>query len=865
MAFDPISWMVSYSLGRIAGRILQPSKNRQLANQLRQTLEDWAKNNHPPVQAGTLDTIFSLDVDESRPERLAARRRLTGTILDKRVPSARGIRAALLERWDEIRDGSDHEDLVEFFQQTREAATAQLEDLAARIQTVLRQDARLFQVTAGEHLETIREQVENIRSLMETPSAGRQHVEDDSPVFTVPYQRHTCFKGREDVLADLRRSLVGDKRAALTQVISGLGGIGKTQTAVEYAYENREEYKAVLWVKAATELEIRQDMADAARLLKLPHDETNLEDAVRALKNWLEQNSDWLLVFDNADHPERVKPFMPRSPKGHILLTSRASVFGTLGILNPIELPLLSVEDAAEFLLKRTGHDGSDDAEVESARELANELGLLPLALEQAGAYIHELRLSFTDCLDRYRRRRLEFLERGQPIMGDYPESVATTWAVNFEEVESESEASADLLRLSAFLSPDNIPFELLLRGVSATDSLLAETISESDDPELILREALRSLAKFSLATISGTSESYGTHRLVQEAVKHSLSESGCRKWTGQAVCMVNKAFPSVEFENWNLCRRLVSHAVVATTQAEVFAIQISVVADLATQTAYFLCEQAQYAEAEPLYKQSLEVRRVAVGEQHPDYATSLNDLAVLYWAIGRYAEAEPLYKQSMETWRVALGEQHPDFARSLNNLAVLYWDMGRHAEAEPLHKQSMEIRRVAVGEQHPEFAHSLNNLAELYRVMGRYADAEPLYKQSMEIRRVALGEQHPEFAQSLNNLAGLYKNMGRHAEAEPLYKQSMEIWRVALGEQHPEFATGLSNLAGLYKNMGRHAEAEPLFRRSIEIRRDALGVEHPDFATSLSNLAKLYRVMGRDDEATELEVTGQPSAMREG
>ena len=190
------------------------------------------------------------------------------------------------------------------------------------------------------------------------------------PVFTVPYQRHTCFKGREDILANLRQSLVGDKKAALTQVIRGLGGIGKTQTAVEYAYQNREEYKAVLWIKAATELEIRQDMADAARLLKLPHDETDLEAAVRVLKHWLEQNSDWLLIFDNADHPELLKPFMPRTPKGHILLTSRASVFGTLGILNPIELPLLSPEDAAEFLLIRTQRDGGDDAEVESARHL---------------------------------------------------------------------------------------------------------------------------------------------------------------------------------------------------------------------------------------------------------------------------------------------------------------------------------------------------------------------------------------------------------------------------------------------------------------------------------------------------------------
>ena len=892
MAFEPISWMVSYSLKRVADRILQTSECKKITKKLRKVVQEWAENNNPPIPHGTLDTIFCTKVDESKREQFKDRSRLSETILSEDpVPSKEVISNALLERWGEIRDVPDRQDLEKFFQLSRDEAAEQFDGLAKKIRKVLQQNDGIFKVATLGRLDEINEKVDHINSRAEASEA-----EDDSPVFTVPYRRHNCFEGRKDILAKLRETLVSGNTAALSQVIRGLGGIGKTQTAVEYAYEHKEQYEAVLWIKAASELDIRQSMAGAAKRLKLPHDETKPEEAVRALMQWLEKNSDWLLIFDNADNPELLKSYIPKTDKGHILLTSRASVFDMLGILSPIELPLFSIEDATKFLIKRTGRDESNSAEVESAQELANELGLFPLALEQAGAYIQELRLSFANYLKMYRKRRLEFLERGLPKMGDYDESVATTWVVNFEQVETESVASADILRLSAFLDPDNIPFELLLFGVSATDCSLAETISKSDNSELAIREVLRPLTRFSLVTIGKSNDSYDIHRLVQEAVKHSLGESACRSWAERTVRMVREAFPSGEFENWGLCERLVSHAVVATTQADVLANHTENVSILANNAALFLQDQAQYADAEPLfkraieicrvilgknhpnfaiclnnladlyrelgrynkaellYKQSMEIRRVALGEQHPDYAQSLSNLATLYEAMGRYKEAEPLYKQAMEINRTALGEKHSNFATDLNNLAVLYGSMGRHEKVESLFKQSIKIARETKGEQHPSYAARLNNLAEHYRMMVQYDEAEPLYLQSMEIRRVALGEQHPDYAQSLNNLAILYKSLGRHYEAEPLYKQSIEIMRVALGEQHPDFASSLNNLGALYRTIGRHDEAEPLMKQSMEIIRVALGEQHPNFVTVRSNLAGLYRAMGRHKEAEELE-----------
>ena len=267
---------------------------------------------------------------------------------------------------------------------------------------------------------------------------------------------------------------------------------------------------------------------------------------------------------------------------------------------------------------------------------------------------------------------------------------------------------------------------------------------------------------------------------------------------------------------------------------------------DIADWLIHFVHRQALWAEGTFLYTRSLDIRRKALPDGHPDIATSLNNLATLYQAQGRYAEAEPLVEQALNINRVALGEHHPYYSAHLNNLALLYQLQGRYDEAETLYVQALKIRRKAYGEQHPHVATSLNNLAELYRSQGRYAEAEPLYLQALEIRRKVLPDGHPEIAGNLNNLALLYHSQGRYAEAEPLYLQALEIVREALGKQHPYVAMSLNNLAGLYKSQGRYVDAEPLFVQALDIQRKFLPEDHPDIAQSLNNLAGLYQSQGR-------------------
>jgi CHAT domain-containing protein/Tfp pilus assembly protein PilF len=262
---------------------------------------------------------------------------------------------------------------------------------------------------------------------------------------------------------------------------------------------------------------------------------------------------------------------------------------------------------------------------------------------------------------------------------------------------------------------------------------------------------------------------------------------------------------------------------------------------------------QGRYADAEPLLKRSLAIREKVLGPDHPDVATSLNNLAFLYKSKGRYADAEPLYKRALAINEKALGPDHPVVALSLSNLASLFNDQGRYANAEPLYKRALAIREKAFGPDHPDVALLLINLAALCFNQGRYSDAEPLYKRASAISEKAFGPDHLDVATSLNYLAGLYDKQGRHADAEPLYKRSLAIREKALGPDHPYVAMLLNDLALLYYNQGRYADSEPLNKRSLAIREKALGPDHPDFATSLNNLAAVYNSQRRYADAEPL------------
>lgn len=274
-------------------------------------------------------------------------------------------------------------------------------------------------------------------------------------------------------------------------------------------------------------------------------------------------------------------------------------------------------------------------------------------------------------------------------------------------------------------------------------------------------------------------------------------------------------------------------------------------------QQAGELYRQGRLGEAEAPYKRSLAIFEKVRGPDHPDVATVLTNLGLLYASQGRFAEAEPLYKRGLTIREKALGPDHPDLANSLNNLATMYHRQGRYADAEPLLKRSLAARDKAMGSNHPDVAVALNNLAVLYVDQGRDADAEPLFKRSLAIREKSLGPDHPDVANGLVSLGGYYTKLGRFADAEPLLKRGLAIRERALGSDHFSVGEASSRMADLYTAQERFGDARPLYERNLAILEKSLGAEHPDFGRALLSLAQMYMSYFRYEEAEPLQRRG--------
>ena len=674
--------------------------------------------------------------------------------------------------------------------------------------------------------------------------------------FNVPHPPNPVFTGREKLLGDLREVLSRDGPAALSQpqAMSGLGGIGKTQAAVEYAYRYRDEYRAVLWSGAESRDALVSGFAAVARLLELPgSDEQDLAVVVQAVKRWLETHREWLLILDNVEDLNILGDFMPSNSAGHLLLTTRLHATGK--IAQRVELNKMEPDEGSLFLLRRAkiveGDAALEDASEEDRRlaaEILKEVDGLPLALDQAGAFIDEARSSLAEYLEFYRSEGARLRAKRGEVEPDHP-SVTVTFSLAFEQVSKKSAAAADLVRLCSFLAPDAIPEEVFREGAEH----LGEDLGGAAGDPLEFIETVEVAGRFSLVGRNPDDKTLDMHRLVQAVVRDGMDGETRRLWAGRAVHALNQTFPWPKYGNWAQCERLRSHGFAAAGLVKSQRIDSKASAALLGKMGRYLDDRALYQEAEPLYQRSLAILEKALGPDHPEVAATLNNLAALYCSQGRYAEAEPFLRRSLAISEKALGPDHPSVATTLDNLAGLYDRQGRYEEAEPFLRRSLAISEKALGPHHSKVAPTLDNLAELYRSQSRYKEAEPLFERALAIRERALGLDHPDVATTLNNLAGLYRSQGRYEEAEPLYQRSLAISEKALGPDHPSVAATLNNLALLYESQGRYEEAEPLYQRSLAIKEKALGPDHPDVAATLNNLALLYRSQGRYEEAEPL------------
>ena len=557
----------------------------------------------------------------------------------------------------------------------------------------------------------------------------------------VPASRNPLFTGRERLLQQMHEALQQRQRVA----INGLGGIGKTQTAIEYVYRYRDNYDAVFWVRAEPTEDLFSGYVAIAQALQLPgRDQPDRQAVVALAQHWLNTHDNWLLVVDNADDIKAVRPFLPLQSSGHILLTTRAQAIGDLA--QRLEILTMAPDEGATFLLRRTRWiaENADlatasEADQPLAHELVAEMDGLPLALDQAGAYIEEQFLSLTEYLDLFRAEKAQLLSERGDLASDHP-SVTITFSLAFQKVLADSPVAADLLRVCAFLAPDDIPEEIFTQG--ATE--LGEELSAIAETPSILRKAIATAAKFSLIRRHPKTQTLSIHRLVQEVLIAEMDAAEQKTWAERVVNAVAKAFPAVEFENWEECDRLLPHTLVVTARVQTNQSESETAAYLLNQTGGYLNQQGRYEAAEPLFQEALAMRQRLLGAAHPDVATSLNNLANLYYSQRRYAVAEPLLQEALAMQKWLLGPEHPHVATSLNGLAALCYFQGRYEAAELLLQEALAMQKRLLGLEHPDVATSFNNLAALYDSQGRYAVAEPLYLQTIQIWSQRLGDDHP-------------------------------------------------------------------------------------------------------------------------
>jgi tetratricopeptide (TPR) repeat protein len=680
------------------------------------------------------------------------------------------------------------------------------------------------------------------------------------PIWNVPYPQNALFTGREELLVQLESLQRAGQPTALSQpqAISGLGGVGKTQLALEYVYRHRHEYQAVLWAQADTHEALTSSYLIIARLLDLPEKEApESAHVIAAVKEWLRSRTGWLLILNNADELGLAYDFLPPQVGGHVLLTTRAQAMGRLA--RRVEVEVLPTELGALFLLRRAGLLSFDapldhvaQQQQEIARAICEELGGLPLALDQVGAYVEETGCSLVEYLHLFQRCRADQLARRGGVVEDHPHPVATTWSLSFEQVERKNPAAADLLRVCALLAPDAIPETIVTEGTAYLGPQLA---SVGADPYQ-LAEAIEVLCAYSLLRRERSVETVHVlwvHRLVQAVVQDDMEMRHKKQWVRRVVRALDAAFPSVEPQHWSLCEQLVPHALFGVMLINGYGMVFAQAVHLLSQTGRYLAERACYQEAESLLQRALEICEQELGEMHPGMVTSLNNLGVLYQDQGKYAEAELLLQRAFVIQEQELREMHPKTAMNLNNLGMLYLDQGKDTEAELLLKRALEICEQHLGASHPDTATSLNNLGMLYQAQGKDVEAESFYERAFVIREQELGETHPDTAINLSNLALLYQSQRKYAEAELLLQRVLEICEQKLGKTHPKTATSLSNLASFYKRQGKYAEAEPLMERALQIYEQRLEETHPDTAQSLNNLAGLYWEQGKYAEAESL------------
>jgi len=715
-------------------------------------------------------------------------------------------------------------------------------------------------------------------------------------LWSMPYtRRNPFFTGREEILERLYHMLTKIEVGQSTRpvALTALGGVGKTQTVIEFVWRHRQDYQVVYWAKADDSDILAEEFVRLAHELKLP--EATLPDQkqiITALKNWMNETSQWLIILDNVEAPEMLEEFLPEEPQGHLLMTSRAQAFGT--IAQKIDLLGMEPEEGAWFLLRRSQKiafdapfDAASPFDQQQACAISQELGGLPLALDQAGGYIEETGCSLLGYQKRYREQHAELLKRRSSLSDpDYPWTVATTWTLSFKRVREINLAAAELLCFLAFLTPDDIPLSL----VHDAAPILPHPLHRTAKNVVKLDRAIIDLRRFSLvqcheeSEMSIHGETLSIHRLVQTVLKDAMPEKTRRQWAERTVKAVHEAFsvriyiPQAQacallIEEWgfafkeaaNLIFQAGRHAqdrqlnqTAGSLYLQALSVSERVYKTKSMQVVNCLFRIAQVyqarkklEEAETYYQRTLDIRVELRGSSHPTVAECQSALARLYTQQGNYEQAEAIFQELVE-------QEYPDIADFEAN-AELYMEQERYAEAEALIQRELTMLRLALEPTQPAYLKVtaiITYLADIYVIQGKMTEAETLLQQELTMLQRMLEPTEYQVMTINEHLVSVYMRQEKMTEAEALLRQIITLRQQSQGKDMEEsvaIARNLLPLAEILAVKGAHAEAEMFYRRALVIANKHEIRERAFLLKLLMSYASFFLMMKREEEAKQL------------